>query len=218
MTVKIVVDVWLWALAAKTLYRPVNLLWPWTSNLESITSKSWDSPVKTSKTVSILIAETFLPLQPQLSNHYFQKSWSALWQDTILPKETEPTPKADRNRPLRLDPTQIRYFPDIDLISFDDWTMPFTGSNCPAHMSVELKWCFLNWSKGGTGIFIPVTMSQIRGYVTPNQIHLLFGIFVKKCAKTTQNKASIGLIWFGNNLVMIQGVPWHVWTTKIAWK
>jgi len=49
MTVKIVVDVLLWALAAKTLYRPVNLLWPWTSNLESITSKSWDSPVKTSK-------------------------------------------------------------------------------------------------------------------------------------------------------------------------
>ena len=56
-------------------------------------------------------------------------------QGTILPKETEPTPKADRNRPLRLDPTQIRYFPDIDLISFDDWTMPFTGSNCPVQLS-----------------------------------------------------------------------------------
>ena len=78
------------------------------------------------------------------------------------------------------------------------------------HMSVEPKRCILNWSKGGTGIFIPVTMSQIRGYATPNQIHLLFGISVKKCAKTTQNKASKGLIWFGNNLVMIQGVPWYV--------
>ena len=59
------------------------------------------------------------------------------------------------------------------------------------------KMMFLNWSKGGTGIFIPETMSQIRGYVTPNQIHLLFGIFVKKCAKNTQNKAFEGLIWFG---------------------
>ena len=137
MTVEIVVDVLLWALAAKTLYRPVNLLWPWTSNLENITSKSWDSPVKTSKVVSILIAETFLLLQAQLSNCYFQKSWSALWQETILPKETEPTPKADRNRPLRLrlDPPQIRYFPDIDFISFDDWTMPFKGSNCPVQQS-----------------------------------------------------------------------------------
>ena len=124
MTVKIVVDVLLWALAAKTLYRPVNLLWPWTSNLESITSKSWDSPVKTSKTVSILIAETFLLLQAHLPNCYFQKSWSALWQETILPKETEPTPKADRNRPLRLDPPHIRYFPDINFISFDDSMMP----------------------------------------------------------------------------------------------
>ena len=65
------------------------------------------------------------------------------------------------------------------------------------HMSVEPKWCFLNWSKGRTGIFIPVMISHIRGYVTPNQIHLLFGIFVKKCAQNTQNKAFRGLIWFG---------------------
>ena len=65
------------------------------------------------------------------------------------------------------------------------------------YMSVEPKWCFLNCSKGRTGIFLLMTMSQIRGYVTPNQIHLLFGIFVKKCAKNTQIKASKGLIWFG---------------------
>ena len=45
------------------------------------------------------------------------------------------------------------------------------------HMSAEQKWCFSNWPKGETNIFQLRTPHWFRGYVSPNQIHLLFWTF-----------------------------------------
>ena len=39
---------------------------------------------------------------------------------------------------------------------------------------------FSNWSKGETNIFQLSTPHWFRGYVSPNQIHLLFGTFGQK--------------------------------------
>ena len=45
------------------------------------------------------------------------------------------------------------------------------------HMSAEQKWCFSNCPKGEANIFQLRTPHWFRGYVSPNQIHLLFWTF-----------------------------------------
>ena len=103
-------------------------------NFLYVTSKLWDSPVETSKVYLNLDRGDFSPASFHILKLLLSEHLVRLWQETILPKATEPTPRADRNRPFwDLDPLQIRYFPDIEIISFDDWTLPFTGSNCPVH-------------------------------------------------------------------------------------
>ena len=72
------------------------------------------------------------------------------------------------------------------------------------HMSAEPKWCFLNY---------PIlAMSFIRGYVSSNQIHLLFGIFVQKMVKNTWKRAFKGLYWFGLAWLCLSNNPGEVLT------
>ena len=59
-------------------------------------------------------------------------------------------------------------------------------------------------AKNGRGWPLGLPAGQIFGRDGPA------GIFVKKCAKNTKNKALKGLIWFGNNSIMILGVSCHV--------
>ena len=66
-------------------------------------------------------------------------------------------------------------------------------------MSAEQKWCFSNWPKGETNIFQLRIPHWFRGYVSPNQIHLLFGTFAPKMG---QKGLKIGLkcfslVWYG---------------------
>ena len=67
------------------------------------------------------------------------------------------------------------------------------------HMSAEPKWCFLNCSKGGTNIFALRTPHWFRGYVSPNQIHLLFGTFGQKMGQKglKMGLKCLGLVWYG---------------------
>ena len=82
------------------------------------------------------------------------------------------------------------------------------------HMSAEPKWCFLNYPKGVMGIFLVLTMSFIRGYVSSNQIHLLFGIFVQKMVKNTWKRAFKGLYWFGLAWSCLSNDPGEVLTSQ----
>ena len=58
------------------------------------------------------------------------------------------------------------------------------------HMSAEPNQCFLNYPKGETNIFQLRTTHWFRGYVSPNQIHLLFGTFALKMG---ENDLKMGL-------------------------
>ena len=80
-------------MAANPCDNQLKLFWIWTQFLY-VTSKLWSSPVKTSKFVSILIAETFLLLQSLFLSCYFQKLWSVYDKEPFYAKVTEPTPRA----------------------------------------------------------------------------------------------------------------------------
>ena len=95
------------------------------------------------------------------------------------------------------------------------WQIPAqTPTLNVSHMSAEPKWCFLNYPKGVMGIFLVLTMSFIRGYVSSNQIHLLFGIFVQKMVKNTWKRAFKGLYWFGLAWLCLSNDPGEVLTSQ----
>ena len=88
------------------------------------------------------------------------------------------------------------------LLMFLRWPPPVASSQLitlPWHMSAEPKWCFLNWPKGGTNIFALRTPHWFRGYVSPNQIHLLFGTFGQKMGQKGLKIGlkCLGLVWYG---------------------
>ena len=85
-------------------------------------------------------------------------------------------------------------------------------------MSAEPNWCFLNYPKGETNIFQFIDQNKImnsvkpnlnifqirttlgfRGYVSSNQIHLLFGTFALKMGQKGLKMAlkCFGLVWYG---------------------
>ena len=93
-------------------------------------------------------------------------------------------------------------YPSDDMTSWHlAWvvTMPQVTQCYVLHMSAEPKWCLLNWSKGETSIFQFRTTNWFRGYVSSNQIHLIFGIFAQKrgqkCLK--MGLKCLGLVWYG---------------------
>ena len=130
--------------------------------------------------------------------------------DSMLAK-LDKTPSLIRESELanrKMNTIDLEHRDDINLVNN-------TCSNAkiklyPFHMSAEPKWCFLNYPKGGIGIFLFLTMSFVRGYVSSNQIHLLFGIFGQKMVKNNLKSTIKGLVWFGHGLVVILGWPQHV--------
>ena len=80
--------------------------------------------------------------------------------------------------------------------------------------SQEFRSACLNYPKGVMGIFLVLSMSFIRGYVSSNQIHLLFGIFVQKMVKNTWKRAFKGLYWFGLAWLCLSNDPGEVLTSQ----
>ena len=80
----------------------------------------------------------------------------------------------------------------------------------PLHMSAEPKRCFLNYPKGGTYIFQLRTTYWFRGYVSSNQIHLLFGTCAPKIGQKglKMGLKCLVLEWYG--------LVWLVWP-KLVW-
>ena len=58
---------------------------------------------------------------------------------------------------------------------------------------------FFNWPKGETNIFTVGTPNWFRGYLSPNQIHLLFGTFGLKMGQKglKMGLKCPGLVWYG---------------------
>ena len=72
-------------------------------------------------------------------------------------------------------------------------------SSYVGHMSAEQKLCFSNWPKGETNIFQLRIPHWFRGYVSPNQIHLLFGTFGQKMGQKGHNMGlrCLDFVWHG---------------------
>ena len=71
---------------------------------------------------------------------------------------------------------------------------------CPGqHMSAEPKWCFSNWSKSDTNIFLHRTTNWLRGCVSSKRIHLLFGIFAQNRPKNRPNIRKTSF-WFSRHV------------------